>query len=88
MASPPSVRRALKRLVENSKASCKARLLALARLQRLGVPTALLERLMRGPALPPRLLVAVLDVYDAKQTIRESRQRQKKAETSSVLGSK
>ncbi len=38
MASTPSVRRALKRLVENPRASCKVRLTALAHLQRLGAP--------------------------------------------------
>jgi len=79
MASPPSARRALKRLVESSKASCKARLMGLARLQELGAPVAMLERLMRDPALPLRLLAAVLEVYEAKQTIRDWRRKQKES---------
>lgn len=69
MSSAPSVRRALKRLVENPKASCKARLRALARLQGLGVPVAMLERLMRDKKLPARLLAAVLEAYEVKRTI-------------------
>lgn len=71
MADSPSVRRALKRLVENPKASCKIRVNALAHLQRLGAPVAMLERLMRDAQLPARLLAAILDVYAAKQTIRQ-----------------
>ena len=85
MASPPSVRAALKRLIENPKASCKVRLTALAHLQRLGAPVAMLERLMRDPALPARLLSEVVIAYDAKTTVREWKHK-RKAVASNVLG--
>ena len=85
MASSPSVRHALKRLVENPRASCKVRLTALAQLQRLGAPVAMLERLMRDPALPARLLSEVVIAYDAKTTVREWKHKQKAA-VSNVLG--
>ncbi len=85
MATPPSVRAALKRLIENPRASCKVRLNALARLQRLGAPVAMLERLMRDPALPARLLSEVVVAYDAKTTVREWKRKQKAA-VSNVLG--
>ena len=85
MPSTPSVRRALKRLVENPKASCRIWLNALAHLQRLGAPVAMLERLMRDPALPARLLSEVLIAIDAKTTVREWRHKQKAA-VSNVLG--
>jgi hypothetical protein len=86
MASTPSVRRALKRLVENPKASCRVRLNALANLQRLGAPVAMLERLMRDPTLPARLLSEVVIAYDAKTTVREWKRKQKKAGNPHVLG--
>lgn len=85
MASSPSVRRALKRLIENPRASCKVRLTALAQLQRLGAPIAMLERLMRDPALPARLLSEVLIAIDAKTTVRKWKHKQKAAATN-VLG--
>ena len=87
MASPPSVRRALKRLVENPKASCKARLHALTQLQSSGVHLAMLERLIRDSALPARLLAAVIEAYDAELTIRKRKHLQKAAAIPSVLGS-
>jgi len=84
MASAPSVRRALKRLLENPRASCKARLGALTQLQRWGVPIAVLERLMRDQKLPARLLAAVLEAYEVKRTIR----KWNKDRGANVLGSK
>ena len=84
MASPPSVRRALKRLVENPKASCKVRLNALAQLQRLGAHAAMLERLLRDRNLPARLLSEVVIAYDAKRAIREW--KRKRTAASNVLG--
>jgi len=85
MATPPSVRAALRRLIENPRASCKVRLTALAHLQRLGAPMAMLERLMRDPALPARLLSEVVIAYDAKTIVRKWKHKQKAA-TSNVLG--
>jgi len=69
------MRRALKRLVEDPKASCKVRLNALAHLQRLGAPVAMLERLLRDPDLPARLLAEVVIAYDAKMTVRDFKKR-------------
>ena len=81
MASPPSVRRALKRLVENPKTSCKVRLSALAHLQKLGAPVAMLERLLRDPDLPARLLAEVVIVYGAKMTVRKWKHKRREAES-------
>lgn len=79
MASPPSVRRALQRLVENPKASCRVRLSALDHLQRLGAPVAMLERLLRDPDLPARLLAEVVIAYGAKITVRKWRLKRREA---------
>jgi hypothetical protein len=82
----PSLRAALKRLVENPHLSVKRRLAAFARLQQLGASTAMLEHLLRDRNLPTRLLAEVCVCYDAKQTIQNWKREQKKAANSSVLG--
>lgn len=71
MPSEISPRAILRRLVEDPKASCKVRLDALERLKGLGVPVALLQRILRDPQTPPRLLKVALDIHDAKEAIRK-----------------
>lgn len=86
MASTPSVRVALKKIVENKRASCKARLAAFTRMQALGIPTAVLERLLRTN-LPVRLLSAVAAAYDARLEIqRWKREQKRKTAAPNVLG--
>jgi hypothetical protein len=87
MPSPPSIRAVLRRLAENPKSSVKVRLDALARLQSMKVPMALLERLMVDPNTPPRLLKAALDMFEAKVTVRKWKKKGK-SPGPSVLGSK
>ena len=83
MASPPSVRVRLKSLAENPKASVKVRVWALEELSKLGVPMALLQRLMKDRSLNPRLLAKVVELVTALRKHRRSQ----KAGYSRVLGS-
>lgn len=87
MTVQPSLRAALKKLVENPRLSVKQRLSAFTRLQQLGVPTALLERLLRDRKLPVRLLSAVTTAYDARLEIqRWKREQKRKTAAPNVLG--
>ncbi len=91
MPSEISPRAILRRLVEDPKASVKVRLGALERLKSLGAPVALLQRILRDPQTPARLLKVALDIHDAKEAIRKwNKQRGATAGTGNpnVLGSK
>jgi hypothetical protein len=71
MASKPSIRAILRKLAENPKSSLKVRLDSLARLQTMRPPLAMLERILRDPGTPPRLLKLALDMFEVKMTIRK-----------------
>lgn len=87
MTNHLSVRRALQRIIDNPRMTCKARRAALAQLIPLGAPAAFLERLMRDKSLPVRLLDDVLVAYSAKMEIRAwKREHKKTAAAPNVLG--
>jgi hypothetical protein len=86
MPSEPSIRAALRRLAEAKQLPIKARLEALRRLRTLGAPTAMLERLLRDPETPPKLLRLALEMYEARKVVKAWKQRQKSL--SALLGTR
>ena len=77
MPTNPSVRAVLRRLVESKQLSVKSRLDALTRLRGIGCPNAMLERLLHDPATHPKLLKLALELWEARQIVREWKRQPK-----------